>query len=61
MVACKRERLIILMKQIEVRLIRELRSKTGFGIIECKEVLEQTDGDIKKAIKILLKRGTKKI
>ncbi len=49
------------MEQIEVRLIRELRSKTGVGIIECKEILEQTNGDIKKAIKILLKRGIKKI
>jgi elongation factor Ts len=37
--------------------IKELREKTGLGVIECKKALEESNGDINKAIEILKKRG----
>jgi len=39
--------------------IRELRQKTGAGVMDAKEVLEKTNGDIEKAIELLRKRGQK--
>ncbi len=43
--------------KIDVTKIKELREKTGLGVIECKKALEETNGDINKAIEILKKRG----
>jgi len=40
--------------------IRELREKTGIGIMECKKALSETGGDIEKAIKYLRKKGLAK-
>ena len=40
--------------------IKEFRQKTGFSIMECKKALEETDGDIEKAQKILTKKGVEK-
>ena len=37
--------------------ILELRSKTGAGVMDCKQALAQTGGDLKKAIEILRKKG----
>ena len=37
--------------------IKELRTRTGCGIVDCKEALEETSGDIDKAITSLRKRG----
>jgi elongation factor Ts len=42
---------------ITVDQIKELRSKTGISIGECKQALEQADGDIEKAIIILSKKS----
>ncbi|PIS42979.1 MAG: elongation factor Ts [Candidatus Kerfeldbacteria bacterium CG08_land_8_20_14_0_20_40_16] len=39
--------------------IRELRQKTGAGVMDAKEVLEETKGDIEKAIELLRKKGQK--
>lgn len=38
-------------------LVKALREKTGAGIIECKNALDETKGDIEKAIEILRKKG----
>ena len=38
-------------------LIKELRGKTGAGIMDCKKVLEKADGDVDKAIKLLRQHG----
>jgi len=38
-------------------LIKELRNKTGAGINDCKKALEETGGDIEKAIDALRKKG----
>jgi elongation factor Ts len=43
--------------KIETSKIKELREKTGLSVIECKKALEESSGDINKAIEILKKRG----
>jgi elongation factor Ts len=42
---------------VSIELVKELRERTGAGIKECKEILEQTDGNINKAIEILRAKG----
>lgn len=42
---------------ISVDLIKELRNMTSASIAHCKEALEETKGDIKKAAALLRKRG----
>jgi elongation factor Ts len=38
-------------------MVKELRDRTGAGILECKQVLTDTGGDMKAAIEILKQRG----
>lgn len=40
--------------------IRELRTKTGVGIMDCKKALQEAKGDQKKAADILKKSGAMK-
>lgn len=42
---------------ISAQLIKELREKTGAGMMDCKKVLVETDGDIDKAIDLLREKG----
>ena len=42
---------------ISTSVIKELREKTGVGIMDCKMALKETDGDIGKAIDFLRKKG----
>ena len=42
---------------ISTSIIRELREKTGVGIMDCKAALLECDGDISKAIDHLRKKG----
>ncbi len=37
--------------------IKELREKTGAGILDCRKALEATDGDLDKALDILREKG----
>ena len=37
--------------------VKELRERTGAGILDCKNVLNQTNGDMDAAIKILREKG----
>ncbi len=37
--------------------VRELRERTGIGMMECKRALEEAGGDAEKAIEILRKKG----
>jgi elongation factor Ts len=37
--------------------VKELRERTGAGILDCKKVLEQTGGDMKQALAILREKG----
>lgn len=45
---------------VTMELIKELRARTGIGMMECKKALEATDGDIEKAIEELRKKGLAK-
>lgn len=38
-------------------MIKELRDKTGAGIMDCKAALKETNGDIEKAVDALRKKG----
>ena len=40
--------------------VKELRDKTGVGMMECKNALSEADGNIEKAIEILRKKGIAK-
>ncbi len=40
--------------------VKELRDMTGAGIMDCKKVLVEVDGDIKKAVETLRERGIAK-
>ena len=42
---------------ISPNLVKELREKTGVGIMECKSALQEANGDLEEAITILRKRG----
>ncbi|NTU79408.1 MAG: translation elongation factor Ts [Chloroflexales bacterium] len=42
---------------VSIELVKELRERTGAGIKECKDILEQVDGNINKAIEILREKG----
>ena len=42
---------------ISTSLIKDLREKTGVGIMDCKMALKESDGDIAKAIDFLRKKG----
>ena len=45
------------MSNITAKLVKELRDKTGAGMMDCKKALNETDGDIEKAIEWLRKKG----
>jgi elongation factor Ts len=42
-------------------IIRELRSLTGAGVMDCKKALEDAKGDINKAIELLKQTGLSKV
>ena len=43
--------------KITAQLVNELRQRTGIGMMECKKALQETDGDLEKAITELRKKG----
>ena len=45
---------------VTASLVKELREKTGAGMMDCKKVLTETDGDIEKAAELLRERGIAK-
>lgn len=40
--------------------VKELREKTGAGMMDCKKVLTETNGDMEEAMKLLRERGIAK-
>jgi elongation factor Ts len=42
---------------ISTDLIKELRHRTGAGILACREALEEMNGDLEKAVALLRERG----
>ena len=45
---------------VTASLVKELREKTGAGMMDCKKVLTETDGDMEKAMELLRERGIAK-
>jgi elongation factor Ts len=45
--------------EISATMVRDLRDKTGAGIMECKAALAEAGGELAKAIEVLRKRGLK--
>ena len=45
---------------ISAKLVKELREKTGAGMMDCKKALTETDGDIDKAIDYLREKVLQK-
>ncbi|MCU0663615.1 MAG: translation elongation factor Ts [Myxococcota bacterium] len=45
---------------ISMEMVKELRERTGAGIVDCKNILAETNGDIEKAVQELQKRGIAK-
>ena len=45
---------------ITAELVKNLREKTGAGMMDCKKVLTETNGDMEKAIELLRERGIAK-
>ena len=41
------------MAEITAKLVKELREKSGAGVMDAKKALVETDGDIEKAIELL--------
>jgi elongation factor Ts len=42
---------------ISAQVVKELREKTGAGMMDCKKALSQTEGDMEKAIEFLREKG----
>jgi elongation factor Ts len=42
---------------VQASLVKELREKTGAGMLDCKKALDETNGDITKATELLRERG----
>lgn len=45
---------------VSAELVKQLREKTGAGMMDCKKVLTETDGDMEKAAELLRERGIAK-
>lgn len=45
---------------VSMEMIKELKDKTGAGIVDCKKTLEETGGDMDKSVEILRKKGMAK-
>ncbi|RDU38574.1 elongation factor Ts [Neobacillus piezotolerans] len=45
---------------ITAQMVKELREKTGAGMLDCKKALQETDGDMEKAIDFLREKGIAK-
>lgn len=45
---------------VTASMVKELRQRTGSGMLDCKKVLTETDGDIERAIELLREKGLAK-
>ena len=45
---------------IDANIVKDLRSRTGAGIMDCKEALLDSDGNVEKAVDFLRKKGIAK-
>lgn len=42
---------------VTAEMVKELREKTGAGLMDCKKALAQTSGDLEKALQVLREKG----
>lgn len=49
------------MAEITAQMVRDLREKTGAGMMDCKQALSESSGDVEKAIDYLRKKGLKNV
>ena len=49
------------MAEITASIVKDLREKTGAGMMDCKKALVEAEGDETKAIEILRKKGLKSV
>ncbi|MCB0331973.1 MAG: translation elongation factor Ts [Bdellovibrionales bacterium] len=49
------------MSNITASLVKELREKSGAGMMDCKSALQEVGGDLEKAIEVLRKKGLKDV
>ena len=45
------------MSEISAAMVMELRKMSGQGMMDCKKALQETDGDVEKAMDLLRKKG----
>ena len=45
------------MAEITAAAVRDLRGRTGIGMMACKKALVESDGDLEKAVDVLRKKG----
>ena len=45
---------------VTASMVKELRERTGAGMMDCKNVLVETSGDMEKAIELLREKGLAK-
>ncbi len=45
---------------VSAKLVKELRDKTGAGMMDCKKALEETNGNVDEAIDVLREKGLSK-
>ena len=45
------------MADITAKLVKELRERTGLGMMDCKKALQEAEGDAEKAVEYLRKKG----
>ncbi|MEW6202074.1 MAG: translation elongation factor Ts [bacterium] len=45
------------MAEITTAMIKELREKTGLGVLDCRNALHEAEGNMEKAVEILRKKG----
>lgn len=45
------------MAEVTAAMVKDLRAKTGAGMMDCKQALSETDGDMEKAVDFLRKKG----
>ena len=45
------------MANINAAMVKQLREKTGAGMMDCKNALSEVEGDVEKAIELLRKKG----
>lgn len=46
--------------EITAQMVKELREKTGLGMMDCKKALSETSGDLEAAVEFLRKKGALK-